>query len=41
MFVEHFYLRYLDFKYKKQNIKFTEDQVKNICIGTELYIMFL
>ena len=41
MFGEHFYLRYFDYKYKKQSIKFTEDQVKNMCIGTELYVMFL
>jgi len=41
MFGEHCSLRYFDFKYKKQNIKFTKDQIINMCIGTELYLILL
>ena len=41
LFPEHFYWRYFDLKIKKQTYHFSEDDLRNKCIGTELYLSYL
>jgi len=41
MFPEHLYYRYFDFKYPKQKHCWSPDDLRTLCIGTELYLMYL